>query len=262
MTWPLLVWRSLRQHALTTVVTAASLALAGGLVMTVWVVKTQAEQAFANTTSGYDAVLGARGSKLQLVLSALFHLEAAPGTVSGEDLAQIRRHPAVAVAVPIAMGDNYRGWRIVGTEPAMFTAVPLADGRAYAVAPGGRMWAEGAREAVVGSFAMERLGWKLGATFTPYHGLTFDPGGAARGSLHGGGATGADEYAGGPRDLDSVERGADDERARSGAGDGGERGVVEVSRADGGHDARHRDQSAGHAHDLGLPDRGGGGGSV
>ncbi len=175
MTWALLVWRSLRQHALTTGVTAASLALAGGLVMTVWVVKTQAEQAFANTTSGYDAVLGARGSKLQLVLSALFHLEAAPGTVSGEDLAQIRRHPAVAVAVPIAMGDNYRGWRIVGTEPAMFTAVPLADGRAYAVAPGGRMWAEGAREAVVGSFAMERLGWKVGATFSPYHGLNFDP---------------------------------------------------------------------------------------
>ena len=42
----LLVRRSLRQHLLSTLVTALSLALAGGLLMSVWVVKRQARATF------------------------------------------------------------------------------------------------------------------------------------------------------------------------------------------------------------------------
>lgn len=174
MSLGLLVRRSLRQHAMTTLVTAASLALAGGLVMTVWSLRAQAGQAFADTTAEYDAVLGARGSKLQLVLCALFHLEPAPGTVSGEDLAMISRHPAVARAIPLALGDNYRGWRIVGTVPEKFTGAGETGPR-YAVSSGGRLFTPGTREAVAGALAMDRLGWRLGDTFSPYHGLAFDP---------------------------------------------------------------------------------------
>jgi len=74
MTLWLLVRRSLRQHLLSTVVTALSLALAGGLLMSVWVVKRQARATFTGQTGAWDAVLGARGAKLQLVLNALFHL--------------------------------------------------------------------------------------------------------------------------------------------------------------------------------------------
>src|SRR5690606_7722074 len=69
MTLPLVIYRSLRQHALSTAITAASIALACGLLMCVWMVKTQSQAAFTQTTTGFDAVLGARGSKLQLVLN-------------------------------------------------------------------------------------------------------------------------------------------------------------------------------------------------
>jgi putative ABC transport system permease protein len=74
MTLPLIIYRSLRQHALSTLVTAGSIALACGLLLCVWMVKTQAHATFTSTTTGFDAVLGARGSKLQLVLNAIFHL--------------------------------------------------------------------------------------------------------------------------------------------------------------------------------------------
>jgi putative ABC transport system permease protein len=174
MTLPLIIYRSLRQHALSTLVTAASIALAAGLLMTVWVVKTQSRQAFADTTAGFDAVLGARGSKLQLVLNALFHLEASPGNIGAKDYETIRRHPAVKTAIPLAVGDNFRGWRIVGTSPEMFD-VDLGGGRQLQVLPGGRRFEDGAREAVVGSVAAERLGWAVGTQFQPYHGLAFDP---------------------------------------------------------------------------------------
>ena len=174
MIWNL-IYRSLRQHALSTFVTAASIALASGLLLTVWVVKTQAQAVFAATNSGYDAVLGARGSKLQLVLNAIFHLEASPGNITAADFEMIRHHPAVKTAIPIALGDNFQGWRIVGTVEQLFGDFERAPGKRYAFAPGGRNFKTGTEEAVAGAFAARQLGWKVGTTFKPYHGLAFDP---------------------------------------------------------------------------------------
>ena len=172
MTLWLVIYRSLRQHALSTLVTAASIALACGLLLTVWMVKTQSQAAFTAANAGFDAVLGARGSKLQLVLNALFHLEASPGNLAWSDYEQIRRHPAVKTALPIAVGDNLRGYRLVGTVPELFD-VELAPGRKFELAAG-QWFAPGAAEAVAGSFAAAQLGLRPGDTFHPFHGLTFD----------------------------------------------------------------------------------------
>ena len=173
MTLLLIVYRSLRQHALSTIVTACSLALAAGLLMTVWVVKTQSQQTFTQTTAGFDAVLGARGSKLQLVLNAVFHLEASPGNLAWADYEQLKKNPAVKTAIPIAVGDNFHGWRIVGTVPELLSGVEFSAGKKYVLA-GGRFFDPTKNEAVVGSFVAQQLGWQVGDTFHPFHGLSFD----------------------------------------------------------------------------------------
>ncbi|HEY5227372.1 MAG TPA: FtsX-like permease family protein [Opitutaceae bacterium] len=175
MTLPLIVYRSLRQHAFSTLITAGSLALAGGLLLSVWMTKAEAQKSFLQTTTAFDAVLGARGSKLQLVLNAIFHLEASPGNLSWKDYEVVRRYPAVQVAIPISVGDNLRGYRIVGTIPSLFTDVEYAPGKRYTVAPGGRLFDPSAKEAVVGSFAAGRLGLRIGDTFHPFHGLAYNP---------------------------------------------------------------------------------------
>ena len=128
MTLWLLVRRSLRQHLLSTIVTALAIALAGGLLMSVWAVKRQAHDTFTGQTGGWDAVLGARGSKLQLVLNAVFHLEASPGNVPWADYLDIGSNRAVSLAVPLAVGDNYRGYRLVGTTTNYFTQSEYAPG--------------------------------------------------------------------------------------------------------------------------------------
>lgn len=176
MTLPLIIYRSLRQHALSTIITAGSIALACGLLMCVWMVKTQSQTAFTQTTTGFDAVLGARGSKLQLVLNAIFHLEASPGNLAWADYEMVKRHPAVKTAIPIAVGDNLRGYRIAGTTPELFEKVEFAPGKKFAVAGGGKFFsaAADAREAVAGSFVAQKLGLKVGDTFKPFHGLAFD----------------------------------------------------------------------------------------
>ena len=172
MTLPLIVYRSLRQHALSTLITAGGIALAAGLLMTVWRVKVESQAAFTQTSAGFDAVLGARGSKLQLVLNAIFHLEASPGNVAAADAEAIRRHPLVKAAIPIAVGDNLRGFRLVGTVPDLFTGVEYAPGRKYAIEAGGRLFAADQREAVAGSFAAQRLGLRVGSVSVSYTHLT------------------------------------------------------------------------------------------
>jgi putative ABC transport system permease protein len=169
----LIVFRSLRQHALSTAITALSIALAGGLLMSVWVVKTQSQATFTQVNTGFDAVLGARGSKLQLVLNAIFHLEASPGNVAYSDYEFIRRHPAVKLALPIAVGDNLRGYRIVGTLPEFFTAVEYRPGQTFTLS-GGKVFNPEAKEAVLGDFAARKLGLRVGDTFHPFHGLIYD----------------------------------------------------------------------------------------
>src|ERR1051325_1443889 len=174
MTILLIVFKSLRQHALSTIVTALSIALAGGLLLSVWSVKDQSQDTFTGVNAGFDAVLGARGSKLQLVLNAIFHLESSPGNLSWSDLLEIQKNPAVELAVPIAVGDNYHGYRLVGTTLDLFERAQYAPQKHFTIAPGGRLFDPTLREAVVGSFAARKLGLKPGDTFHPFHGLIFD----------------------------------------------------------------------------------------
>jgi putative ABC transport system permease protein len=169
-----IVVRSLRQHALSTTVTAGSVALAAGLLMAVWVVKEQSQATFTGVNAGFDAVLGARGSKLQLVLNAVFHLEASPGNLAWDDYLEIQKNPSVQLAVPLAVGDNYRGYRLVGTTPDLFAKAEFAGGKHFALQPGGGWFDAERREAVVGNFVARKLKLKVGDTFHPFHGLIFD----------------------------------------------------------------------------------------
>jgi len=169
-----IVLRSLRQQALSTVVTAASVALAGGLLMSVWVVKQQSQATFTGVNAGFDAVLGARGSKLQLVLNAIFNLEASPGNLAWQDFLDIQKDPNVELAIPLAVGDNYRGYRLVGTTPELFHKAEYAPGKHFELQAGGDWFDPGRREAVVGDFVARKMRLKVGDTFHPFHGLIFD----------------------------------------------------------------------------------------
>jgi putative ABC transport system permease protein len=166
----LIVRRSLRQHALSTTVTVASVALACGLVMAVFSIADQTQEAFTGGRVGYDAVLGARGSQLQLVLNTVFHLETSPGNIPWNLFETIRKDPRVSLAIPYAVGDNYHGFRIVGTTDEIFTRFEYQPGRKFVVR--GRPFDSRRREAVIGSYVAQETGLALNSKFNPYHGLT------------------------------------------------------------------------------------------
>jgi len=170
----LVVAKSLRQHLVSTGVSVLAVALAGGLLMAVWVLKEEASRTFSSVSGGFDAVLGPRSSKLQLVLNSLFHLDESPGNITSADVAAIQANPSVAVGVPIAVGDNYKGFRLVGTTPDLFERVEYAPGKNMTVLAPGRLFDGEGHEAVLGSFAAAQLGLRPGAQFHPYHGLLYN----------------------------------------------------------------------------------------
>ena len=93
---------------------------------------------------------------------------------SADDYLDIKNNPNVALAIPLAVGDNYRGYRLVGTIPELFEKVEYAPGKHYELEAGGNFFDPTRREAVVGSFAAQKMGLKVGDTFHPYHGLIFN----------------------------------------------------------------------------------------
>jgi putative ABC transport system permease protein len=155
-------------------VTALAVALASGLVMSVFSINRQTYDAFTGGNAGFDAVLGARGSQLQLVLNTVFHLETSPGNIPWRLFQTIKADPGVDLAIPYAVGDNFHGYRIVGTTEEMFTKFQYQEGRTFQAQPGGRFFSETANEAVIGNVVAERRNLKVGDVINPYHGLIFD----------------------------------------------------------------------------------------
>ncbi len=171
----LLVTKSLREHLLSSMVTILSIGLGCGLTMAVYVVTSQAKDAFTGGEIGYDAVLGARGSPLQLVLNTIFHLETSPGNIPWTMYEELSADPRIALSVPYAVGDNWRGYRIVGTTPEMFTELEFRSGENYQPRDGGsRFFLDTNPEAVIGSRVAQETGLDVGSTFHPYHGIEFD----------------------------------------------------------------------------------------
>lgn len=119
----------------------------------------------------FPILMGAKGSPYQLVINTVFLRDHPIGNIPYRDVEALRESGRADLVIPLAFGDNYRGFRIVGTEPAFFEYKPnrtrgpwlsVAEGSAFA-APG---------DAVIGSETARRTGLTVGSTFRGIHGLT------------------------------------------------------------------------------------------
>lgn len=160
----------LKDRALTTALNILLLALGVASLVILLNFSNQLQDRFSRDAQGIDLVVGAKGSPLQLILSAIYHLDVPTGNVPLEAVETLRRDPTVKQLIPLALGDNFRGFRIVGTEPGYL-------GLYGAEIAQGRIWA-GEREVVLGSAAATGTGAGLGQRFAGSHGL------GAGGNLH------------------------------------------------------------------------------
>jgi len=153
----------LADRKLLTALHVVMLALGVGTLVFLILFTTQTEDRLTRDAKPVDLVVGAKGSPLQLILSAVFHADVPNGNIALAEAEKIARHPMVASSTPLALGDSYRGYRIVGTDatyPALYDA-KLAKGAMFA----------GEMQAVLGSEVARRQSLDIGAKLVGSHGL-------------------------------------------------------------------------------------------
>jgi putative ABC transport system permease protein len=126
----------------------------------------QMQDKFAKNISGIDMVVGAKGSPLQLILSGVYQIDAPTGNIPMSELQSLQTNPLVKQVLPLSMGDNYQGFRIVGTTYPYLKHFE-AD---YAAGAGFK----NNLEVVVGATVARKLNLKLNDNFASSHGFEKD----------------------------------------------------------------------------------------
>jgi putative ABC transport system permease protein len=158
-----LALKSLRHKPLQTALNLLLMAVGVAMMTFVLSASQQLEDNALRDAQGIDLVVGAKGSPLQLILSSVYHIDIPTGNIPLAAQAQIAQNRMVKKVIPLALGDSYNGYRIVGTNPdyiAHYGGV-LAQGRMF----------DAPMQAVFGAQAAARTGIKLNAQFTGSHGL-------------------------------------------------------------------------------------------
>jgi len=164
MNLPYISWNYLKGKPLNTFLNVLLLGLGIAIIIVLLLVSKQLEDNLGKNTKGVDLVVGAKGSPLQLILSSVFHIDFPTGNIPLDEAEKLLNHRLVKTAIPLALGDSYSGYRIVGSSreyPELYGA-EIAEGE----------WWEEHFEATMGATAAMKLGIKIGDTFFSSHGIS------------------------------------------------------------------------------------------
>lgn len=161
-----LAWAYLRDRPLSTALNVLLLATSVGMLILLLQLVSQANEQFERDMRGVDLVVGSKGSPIQLILSSVLHIDQPTGNIPFSSLELLRSDPAVSQAVPLALGDNFDGFRIVGTDEsfAELYDLKIAEGQEFSEP----------MQAVIGSRVAETTEAQIGQKFVGTHGLSQD----------------------------------------------------------------------------------------
>lgn len=165
-----LAYRNMVSKPMNLVLSLLLLVLSVSLVTFILQMSTQLNRQMDKNITPVDMVVGAKGSPLQLVLSSVLHIDALTGNIKLAEAEGIKNHPFVGSAIPVSYGDNYKGFRILGTEPAYFESYDV-------VVDKGSLFAT-PFELVAGHAVAAKLELQIGDKITSSHGLAATAGDA------------------------------------------------------------------------------------
>ncbi len=157
-----IVWKNIIYKPLNSALCICLLLFGVGIITLLLLIQNQLEQKFHRDLKNVDLVVGAKGSPLQLVLSAIYHLDAPTGNIKLAEAHKIMNNPVVKEAIPLAYGDSYMGYRILGTT---WDYINKYDGQIVV----GEAYTE-SMEAVLGADVAESAEHKVGDVFHGTHG--------------------------------------------------------------------------------------------
>ena len=163
-----LAWRSLLNRRFAVILTMCTIALSIGLLVLVEQLRGEVRTGFQRSVAGVDLIVGARTSPVQLLLYSVFGIGDATNDVSWETLETLSRLPEVDWVIPMALGDSYRGFRVIGTTESFFAHYRFGDREALRMAQGGAF--SDLFDVVLGAQVARQLGHALGDRIVLAHG--------------------------------------------------------------------------------------------
>ncbi|MBC6410301.1 MAG: ABC transporter permease [Ekhidna sp.] len=139
------------------------------IIVLILLVSSFLKSEIAKNAQGIDLVVGAKGSPLQIILANIFHIDFPTGNIALRDADNLTKNRLIASAIPLSLGDSYKGYRIVGTTrkyPELYEA-GLKEGE----------WFEEEMTAVIGAAIATELQLKIGDELESDHGLSANIGG-------------------------------------------------------------------------------------
>ncbi|MDR2459415.1 MAG: ABC transporter permease [Deltaproteobacteria bacterium] len=165
-----LAFRSAWNRRFTLFLVVLSISLSTVLLVGIERLKGQARAGFVGAISGTDLVVGARGSSIQLILYAVYHLGGATNNMSWESAMMIKNNPLVSWTIPFSMGDSHRGYPVVATSEDFFIHFRYRSGSSLKLRAG-REFSD-IFEVVLGSEVAARLKYSVGNEIVLSHGAT------------------------------------------------------------------------------------------
>ncbi len=156
--------KDLQANKLSALLNVMLVAFGIGILTVLLLAGKQLNEKLESNAKDIDLVVGAKGSPLQLVLSSIYYIDFPTGNIPLKDARQLAANPLVKKAVPLALGDNYEGFRIAGTDTSFISLYGLT-------LQAGRFW-KNKFEVTVGAGVAARQHLKLGSRFYGAHGLT------------------------------------------------------------------------------------------
>jgi hypothetical protein len=138
MTIGTIAWKYLCGRWLASALTVFSVALGVSLVLATLLLTGGIREGFIAGTTDYNLIVGAKGSATQLVLNTIFHMDTPTPNILYPVYARLQDDARVDVAVPVALGDAYQGFRYVATTTAYFASLPWRR-KTFTVSTG-RLW--------------------------------------------------------------------------------------------------------------------------
>ena len=177
--WFSLAWHSAwsRRYALSLVALSVSVSVL--ILLGVQQLRDDARSSFSNALSGVDLIVGPRGSATELMLYSVFQIGRPTRNMGFKAFEDIAQMPQVQWAVPIQLGDTYKGYPVLGTTPTLFS-VFKSQGK-------GLQWAQGRAfghpleqsqamsEVVLGAEVARRFGLQIGNELVLTHGAGGGP---------------------------------------------------------------------------------------
>lgn len=139
------------------------MALGIALITILLLFSSQVKNKLANDAKNIDGVVGAKGSALQIALSTVWHVDIPTGNISYQNLEKIIDNKLVKKAVPIALGDSFKKYRIIGTNTDFIDFYQLKISQ-------GQLW-QNEMEVVIGFEIANQENLKIGDEFYSSHGL-------------------------------------------------------------------------------------------